>query len=154
VVRAGDDVATFEIKMAALGSAWLAYDMRLMMAGIRGGWRQPKARWSVCRSSLEAPVYLEDFVREVLLRLNRHKSRVTRRKLEAGFHEPIESEDLICPGTAERGLSARCPNHESDIRFNFRGMWPGRGAVVRFPGRRCVCMSIGHPQHLDIPPRR
>jgi hypothetical protein len=31
---AGDDVAAFEAQIAGYGPAWLAYDMRLMMAGI------------------------------------------------------------------------------------------------------------------------
>jgi uncharacterized protein YbjT (DUF2867 family) len=31
----GDDVAAFEGRMAAFGPSWLAYDMRLMMAGIQ-----------------------------------------------------------------------------------------------------------------------
>jgi uncharacterized protein YbjT (DUF2867 family) len=35
VTYGGDDVAAFESQMAALGPSWLAYDMRLMMAGIQ-----------------------------------------------------------------------------------------------------------------------
>jgi uncharacterized protein YbjT (DUF2867 family) len=35
VTYAGDDVAAFEVQMASFGPAWLAYDMRLMMAGIQ-----------------------------------------------------------------------------------------------------------------------
>ena len=35
VTYGGDDVAAFEEQMAALGPSWLAYDMRLMMAGIQ-----------------------------------------------------------------------------------------------------------------------
>jgi uncharacterized protein YbjT (DUF2867 family) len=35
VTYAGDDVAAFEAQMASFGPAWLAYDMRLMMAGIQ-----------------------------------------------------------------------------------------------------------------------
>jgi len=35
VTYGGDDVAAFEGQMASLGPAWLAYDMRLMMAGIQ-----------------------------------------------------------------------------------------------------------------------
>jgi uncharacterized protein YbjT (DUF2867 family) len=35
VTYGGDDVAAFEGQMAALGPSWLAYDMRLMMAGIQ-----------------------------------------------------------------------------------------------------------------------
>lgn len=35
VAYGGDDVAAFEAQMASLGPSWLAYDMRLMMAGIQ-----------------------------------------------------------------------------------------------------------------------
>jgi uncharacterized protein YbjT (DUF2867 family) len=35
VAYGGDDVAAFEGQMAAQGPSWLAYDMRLMMAGIQ-----------------------------------------------------------------------------------------------------------------------
>lgn len=35
VTYAGDDVTAFEKQMASFGPAWLAYDMRLMMAGIQ-----------------------------------------------------------------------------------------------------------------------
>ena len=35
VTYGGDDVAAFETQMASLGPSWLAYDMRLMMAGIQ-----------------------------------------------------------------------------------------------------------------------
>jgi uncharacterized protein YbjT (DUF2867 family) len=35
VTYAGDDVAAFEQQMASVGPAWMAYDMRLMMAGIQ-----------------------------------------------------------------------------------------------------------------------
>ncbi|MEJ1168802.1 hypothetical protein [Variovorax sp. CCNWLW235] len=35
VAYGGDDVAAFEAQMATSGPSWLAYDMRLMMAGIR-----------------------------------------------------------------------------------------------------------------------
>jgi uncharacterized protein YbjT (DUF2867 family) len=35
VTYAGDDVTAFEAQMASFGPAWLAYDMRLMMAGIQ-----------------------------------------------------------------------------------------------------------------------
>ncbi|WP_129775351.1 NmrA family NAD(P)-binding protein [Peristeroidobacter soli] len=35
VTYAGDDVAAFEAQMAAFAPAWMAYDMRLMMAGIQ-----------------------------------------------------------------------------------------------------------------------
>lgn len=35
VTYAGDDVVAFETQMASFGPAWLAYDMRLMMAGIQ-----------------------------------------------------------------------------------------------------------------------
>jgi hypothetical protein len=35
VTYAGDDTTAFEKQMASFGPAWLAYDMRLMMAGIQ-----------------------------------------------------------------------------------------------------------------------
>ncbi|MCC8469003.1 NmrA family NAD(P)-binding protein [Xanthomonas phaseoli] len=35
IVYAGDDVAAFEAQLATYGPSWLAYDMRLMMAGIQ-----------------------------------------------------------------------------------------------------------------------
>jgi uncharacterized protein YbjT (DUF2867 family) len=35
VTYGGDDVAAFEGQLASLGPSWLAYDMRLMMAGIQ-----------------------------------------------------------------------------------------------------------------------
>ncbi|MCC5090705.1 NmrA/HSCARG family protein [Xanthomonas campestris] len=35
IAYAGDDVAAFEAQLAAHGPAWMAYDMRLMMAGIQ-----------------------------------------------------------------------------------------------------------------------
>jgi uncharacterized protein YbjT (DUF2867 family) len=35
IAYAGDDLAAFEAQMATFGPAWLAYDMRLMMAGIQ-----------------------------------------------------------------------------------------------------------------------
>lgn len=35
VTYGGDDVAAFEAQMATFGPAWMAYDMRLMMAGIQ-----------------------------------------------------------------------------------------------------------------------
>lgn len=35
IAYGGDDVAAFEGQMASFGPAWLAYDMRLMMAGIQ-----------------------------------------------------------------------------------------------------------------------
>ena len=35
VTYGGDDVAAFEGQMAAFSPAWLAYDIRLMMAGIQ-----------------------------------------------------------------------------------------------------------------------
>ena len=35
VTYGGNDVAAFERQMASLGPSWLAYDMRLMMAGIQ-----------------------------------------------------------------------------------------------------------------------
>ncbi|WP_434603852.1 NmrA family NAD(P)-binding protein [Pseudomonas sp. Z4-7] len=35
IAYGGDDLAAFEAQMASFGPAWLAYDMRLMMAGIQ-----------------------------------------------------------------------------------------------------------------------
>jgi len=35
IAYGGDDVAAFEAQMASFSPAWLAYDMRLMMAGIQ-----------------------------------------------------------------------------------------------------------------------
>jgi uncharacterized protein YbjT (DUF2867 family) len=35
VVYGGDDVAAFEAQIASMAPSWLAYDMRLMMAGIQ-----------------------------------------------------------------------------------------------------------------------
>jgi hypothetical protein len=35
VAYGGDDVVAFEGQMASFGPIWLAYDMRLMMAGIQ-----------------------------------------------------------------------------------------------------------------------
>ncbi|KJH82242.1 NmrA/HSCARG family protein [Stutzerimonas stutzeri] len=35
IAYAGDDVAAFEAQMASFGPSWMAYDMRLMMAGIQ-----------------------------------------------------------------------------------------------------------------------
>ncbi|MCK9815514.1 NmrA family transcriptional regulator [Pseudomonas chlororaphis] len=64
----GDDVAAFEGRLAAYGSTWLAYDMRLMMAGIQTFGMQA-AEGTVDR--LEAIIghplrTYEDFVREAI----------------------------------------------------------------------------------------
>ncbi|ROM61884.1 NmrA family transcriptional regulator [Pseudomonas brassicacearum] len=68
IAYGGDDVAAFEGQMALYGPAWLAYDMRLMMAGIQAFGMQA-AEGTVGR--LEAIVghplrTYEDFVHEAI----------------------------------------------------------------------------------------
>ncbi|AHL34524.1 NmrA family transcriptional regulator [Pseudomonas brassicacearum] len=68
IAYGGDDVTAFEGQMAAYGPAWLAYDMRLMMAGIQAFGMQA-AEGAVGR--LEAIIghplrTYEDFVREAI----------------------------------------------------------------------------------------
>ncbi|MDR6957834.1 uncharacterized protein YbjT (DUF2867 family) [Pseudomonas brassicacearum] len=68
IAYGGDDVAAFEGQMALYGPAWLAYDMRLMMAGIQAFGMQA-AEGAVGR--LEAIVghplrTYEDFVHEAI----------------------------------------------------------------------------------------
>jgi uncharacterized protein YbjT (DUF2867 family) len=66
VVYAGDDVAVFETQMAAHGPAWLAYDMRLMMAGIQKfGMQAADGTVAQLQSILGRPLRTyENFVRE------------------------------------------------------------------------------------------
>ena len=66
VVYGGDDVAAFEAQMAAYGPAWLAYDMRLMMAGIQKfGMQAAKGTVEQLQSILGRPLRTyENFVRE------------------------------------------------------------------------------------------
>ncbi|ROM72464.1 NmrA family transcriptional regulator [Pseudomonas brassicacearum] len=68
IAYGGDDVAAFEGQMALYGPAWLAYDMRLMMAGIQAFGMQA-AEGTVDR--LEAVIghplrTYEDFVHEAI----------------------------------------------------------------------------------------
>ncbi|MEP6503105.1 MAG: NmrA/HSCARG family protein [Betaproteobacteria bacterium] len=66
VVYAGDDVAAFEAQMAKYGPAWLAYDMRLMMAGIQKfGMQAAEGTVERLQSLLGRPLRTyENFVRE------------------------------------------------------------------------------------------
>jgi len=63
----GDDVAAFERQMASFGPAWLAYDMRLMMAGIQQiGMRGEAGALERLQTLLGRPLRsYADFVREV-----------------------------------------------------------------------------------------
>ena len=68
IAYGGDDVAAFEGQLASYGPTWLAYDMRLMMAGIQKFGMQA-ADGTVDR--LEAIIghplrTYEDFVREAI----------------------------------------------------------------------------------------
>jgi uncharacterized protein YbjT (DUF2867 family) len=62
----GDDVAAFEGQMASFGPAWLAYDMRLMMAGIQKfGMRGEEGALQQLQTLLGRPLRTyADFVRE------------------------------------------------------------------------------------------
>jgi uncharacterized protein YbjT (DUF2867 family) len=62
----GDDVAAFEAQMAAQGPAWLAYDMRLMMAGIQKfGMRGAEGAVESLQAVLGRPLRTyADFVKE------------------------------------------------------------------------------------------
>jgi uncharacterized protein YbjT (DUF2867 family) len=62
----GDDVAAFEAQMASFGPAWLAYDMRLMMAGIQKiGMRGEDGAINRLQAILGRPLRTyADFVRE------------------------------------------------------------------------------------------
>jgi uncharacterized protein YbjT (DUF2867 family) len=68
VAYGGDDVAAFEAQMAAFGPAWLAYDMRLMMAGIQQfGMHGAKGAVDRLQSMLGRPLRTyADFVREAV----------------------------------------------------------------------------------------
>ncbi|RST55370.1 NmrA/HSCARG family protein [Variovorax sp. MHTC-1] len=69
VTYGGDDVAAFEGQMAALGPAWLAYDMRLMMAGIQKfGMRGADGAADRLQAILGRPLRkYGDFVREATI---------------------------------------------------------------------------------------
>lgn len=67
VIYAGDDVAAFEAQMAAFGPSWMAYDMRLMMAGIQTfGMQATEGTVARLEVILGHPMRTyEDFVREL-----------------------------------------------------------------------------------------
>ncbi|MBN6152430.1 NmrA family NAD(P)-binding protein [Xanthomonas sp. AmX2] len=66
IAYAGDDVAAFEAQMAAFGPGWMAYDMRLMMAGIQKfGMHGAEGSVERLQAILGRPLRTyEDFVRE------------------------------------------------------------------------------------------
>lgn len=66
VVYAGDDVAAFEAQMASYAPSWLAYDMRLMLAGIQlHGMRAAEGSVERLQAILGHPLRTyEAFVRE------------------------------------------------------------------------------------------
>ncbi|QXI51246.1 NmrA/HSCARG family protein [Pseudomonas alvandae] len=68
VAYGGDDVAAFEAQMASFGPGWLAYDMRLMMAGIqRFGMQAEAGTVERLQAILGRPLRTyEDFVREAV----------------------------------------------------------------------------------------
>ncbi|SOU00393.1 NmrA family NAD(P)-binding protein [Xanthomonas arboricola] len=70
IAYAGDDVDAFEAQMAAYGPSWLAYDMRLMMAGIQThGMRAADGAVEKLQAMLgRPPRTYEDFVREATAR--------------------------------------------------------------------------------------
>ncbi|APO95840.1 NmrA/HSCARG family protein [Xanthomonas vesicatoria] len=70
IAYAGDDVAAFEAQMAAYGPSWLAYDMRLMMAGIQTfGMQATDGTVDTLQAMLGRPLRTyEDFVREATAR--------------------------------------------------------------------------------------
>ncbi|ASK93951.1 NmrA/HSCARG family protein [Xanthomonas campestris pv. trichodesmae] len=70
IAYAGDDVAAFEAQMAAYGPSWLAYDMRLMMAGIQQyGMQAADGTVEKLQAMLGRPLRTyEDFVREATAR--------------------------------------------------------------------------------------
>ncbi|OOW67739.1 NmrA family transcriptional regulator [Xanthomonas axonopodis pv. melhusii] len=66
IAYAGDDVAAFEAQLAKYGPSWLAYDMRLMMAGIqRFGMHAAEGTVAKLQTIVGRPLRTyEDFVRE------------------------------------------------------------------------------------------
>lgn len=66
VAYAGDDVEAFEVQMATFGPSWLAYDMRLMMAGIQTyGMQADEGTVARLEAILQHPLRTyENFVRE------------------------------------------------------------------------------------------
>ncbi|PPT18963.1 NmrA family NAD(P)-binding protein [Xanthomonas arboricola] len=70
IAYAGDDVDAFEAQVAAYGPSWLAYDMRLMMAGIQThGMRAADGTVEKLQATLGRPLRTyADFVREATAR--------------------------------------------------------------------------------------
>ncbi|MHC8334440.1 NmrA/HSCARG family protein [Pseudomonas sp. LB3P25] len=68
IAYGGDDVAAFEGQMASYGPAWLAYDMRLMMAGIQKfGMQAAEGTVDRLQAIIGHPLRTyEDFVREAV----------------------------------------------------------------------------------------
>ena len=68
VAYGGDDVAAFEGQMASFGPSWLAYDMRLMMAGIQTfGMQAEDGTVERLQAILGRPLRTyDDFVREAV----------------------------------------------------------------------------------------
>jgi len=68
IAYGGDDVAAFEAQMASFGPAWLAYDMRLMMAGIQQfGMQAPEGTVERLETIMGHPLRrYEAFVREAV----------------------------------------------------------------------------------------
>ncbi|MNS38639.1 NAD(P)H azoreductase [compost metagenome] len=66
IAYGGDDVATFEGQLASYGPTWLAYDMRLMMAGIQKfGMQATEGTVEQLQTIIGHPLRTyEDFVRE------------------------------------------------------------------------------------------
>ncbi|KLD72182.1 NmrA/HSCARG family protein [Xanthomonas pisi] len=66
IAYAGDDLAAFEAQLAAYGPSWLAYDMRLMMAGIQTyGMHAAEGTVETLQALLGRPLRTYDaFVRE------------------------------------------------------------------------------------------
>ncbi|MBA1276044.1 NmrA/HSCARG family protein [Stutzerimonas azotifigens] len=68
ITYGGDDVAAFEAQMASFGPSWMAYDMRLMMAGIQmHGMQGTEGAVERLQAILGRPLRsYEDFVREAV----------------------------------------------------------------------------------------
>ncbi|WP_458129797.1 NmrA family NAD(P)-binding protein [Pseudomonas sp. Z2-11] len=67
IAYGGDDVAAFEAQMASFGPAWLAYDMRLMMAGIQQFGMTSEGAVDRLQAILSRPLRsYEAFVREAV----------------------------------------------------------------------------------------
>jgi len=68
IAYGGDDLAAFEAQLASYGPSWLAYDMRLMMAGIQTfGMHAVEGTVEMLEALIGHPLRTyEDFVREVI----------------------------------------------------------------------------------------